>query len=114
MPQIIVVADPCSDQAERYDNPVMFTERVTVQDFESQHFQSQLVERLGWAVGDADAVERNDAAEAYAYAPAEAAEDWDDEPREEHTHDVSPPLQAEASAPHGPRRGRLSAVGPAS
>jgi hypothetical protein len=36
----------------------MFTERVTVSDFESQHFQSQLVERLGWAVGDATDVER--------------------------------------------------------
>jgi hypothetical protein len=36
----------------------MFTERVTVSDFESGHFQAQLVERLGWAVGDAAAVEQ--------------------------------------------------------
>ncbi|MEO6858160.1 MAG: hypothetical protein ABI323_06175 [Solirubrobacteraceae bacterium] len=37
----------------------MFTERVTVSDFESGHFQAQLVERLGWAVEDAHAVERD-------------------------------------------------------
>ncbi len=34
----------------------MFRERVSVSDFESEHFASQLVERLGWAVGDADEV----------------------------------------------------------
>lgn len=55
MPQIIVVADT---RAERPDQAVMFTERVSVHDFESRHFQSQLVERLGWAVGDAQAAER--------------------------------------------------------
>jgi hypothetical protein len=43
------------------DRPVMFTERVNVRDFESDHFQAQLVERLGWAVGDADAVDREHA-----------------------------------------------------
>lgn len=36
----------------------MFTERVSVRDFESPHFRSQLVERLGWAVGDAQVAER--------------------------------------------------------
>ncbi len=52
MPQIIVMADA-------HDRSVMFTERVTVSDFESRHFQTQLVERLGWAVEDAYAVERD-------------------------------------------------------
>lgn len=52
MPQIIVRAD-ARDQA------VMFTERVNVRDFESRHFQAQLVERLGWAVEDAQAVEHD-------------------------------------------------------
>jgi hypothetical protein len=28
-------------------------------DFESDHFAAQLVERLGWAVSDADEVERD-------------------------------------------------------
>lgn len=55
MPQIIVTADKPVEGDER---PVMFSERVNVRDFESGHFQSQLVERLGWAVGDAAAVEQ--------------------------------------------------------
>ncbi|HEY2260915.1 MAG TPA: hypothetical protein VGH45_14435 [Solirubrobacteraceae bacterium] len=58
MPQIIVTAD---HPVEGADRPMMFTERVSVQDFESDHFRAQLVERLGWAVGDADAVAREPA-----------------------------------------------------
>ena len=49
MPQIIVTADMPAGEGEP---PIMFRERVTVTDFESQHFANQLVERLGWAVGD--------------------------------------------------------------
>lgn len=55
MPQIIVTADKSNDGGDR---AVMFAERVNVTDFESDHFQAQLVERLGWAVSDADAVEQ--------------------------------------------------------
>ncbi len=55
MPQIIVTADRRTDGDTR---AVMFTERVSVRDFESPHFQSQLVERLGWAVGDAQVAEQ--------------------------------------------------------
>ena len=55
MPQIIVTAD---HGAAFEQGAVTFRERVTVADFESDHFGKQLVERLGWAVGDADAVER--------------------------------------------------------
>jgi len=55
MPQIIVTAD---NPTETGDRPVMFTERVNVRDFESGHFQGQLVERLGWAVEDAAAVDQ--------------------------------------------------------
>ena len=55
MPQIIVTADKF---AEGTEPPVMFRERVSVSDFESQHFAAQLVERLGWAVGDADELTR--------------------------------------------------------
>ena len=51
MPHIIVTAD-------QGDGAVMLRERVNVADFESQHFAAQLVERLGWAVEDADQVER--------------------------------------------------------
>jgi hypothetical protein len=51
MPHILVTADKGEDA-------VMLCERVNVADFESEHFAAQLVERLGWAVGDADQVER--------------------------------------------------------
>jgi hypothetical protein len=56
MPQIIVTADRAT---KHDDTPVMLRERVNVTDFESDHFASQLVERLGWAVSDADDVERS-------------------------------------------------------
>jgi hypothetical protein len=55
MPQIMVIADTPAGNGEP---PIMFRERVSVDDFESQHFATQLVERLGWAVGDADELDR--------------------------------------------------------
>ena len=58
MPQIIVTADSRTDGEER---AVMLIERVNASDFESPHFQSQLVERLGWAVGDAQVSEQRPA-----------------------------------------------------
>ncbi len=50
MPQIIVTTDAKSEQGEP---PVMFKERVNPSDFESDHFTGHLMERLGWAVVDA-------------------------------------------------------------
>jgi hypothetical protein len=50
MPEIIVTTDKQTDGGQP---PVMFRERVSAQDFESQHFARQLVERIGWAVADA-------------------------------------------------------------
>jgi hypothetical protein len=58
MPQIIVTADKPNDDGEK---PVMFRERVNVSDFESRHFANQLMERIGWAVGDADELNRRSA-----------------------------------------------------
>jgi len=59
MPQIKVIADLPNDA-------VMHSERVDLEDFRSEHFRLQLLERLSWAVGDAKAVEqtngRDDAA----------------------------------------------------
>jgi hypothetical protein len=52
MPHIIVTAD-------QGEGAVMLRERVNVADFESEHFATQLVERLGWAVEDADQAERS-------------------------------------------------------
>ena len=55
MPQIIVTADRGAAFGE---GAVTLRERVSVADLESQHFATQLVERLGWAVEDADHAER--------------------------------------------------------
>ena len=54
MPQIIVLAD---GEAAFRDGTMTLKERVNVSDFESQHFATQLIERLGWAVEDAQQVE---------------------------------------------------------
>lgn len=54
MPQIIVVADREQDQAE---DAVMLRERISASDLESDHFAGRLLERLEWAVGDAQEVE---------------------------------------------------------
>ena len=56
MPQIIVTADRASDGEQP---AVMWRERITPADFESDHFQAQLVQRLGWAVVDADEEEHS-------------------------------------------------------
>ncbi len=55
MPQIIVAADRGAAFGE---GAVTFRERINVADFESEHFAAQLVERLGWAVEDADRAEQ--------------------------------------------------------
>lgn len=56
MPHIIVTADRTNDRGE---GPVMLNERVNATDFESGHFAARLVERLGWAVEDADKAEKD-------------------------------------------------------
>ena len=56
MPQLIVTA---SRSTGRDDGAVTMREWVNSADFESQHFVAQLIERLEWAVDDA-----NDAREA--------------------------------------------------
>jgi hypothetical protein len=61
MPQIIVTADQTLDREE---SAVTLCERVSVTDFESDHFALQLVQRLGWAVGDAHEAERSAGASA--------------------------------------------------
>ena len=49
MPQILVV----TDGRDETDRSVVYRERVTPTDLESDHFSGQLVERVGWAVLDA-------------------------------------------------------------
>jgi hypothetical protein len=55
MPHIIVTADRTDEGGE---GPVMLNERVNATDFESGHFAARLVERLGWAVADANEAEK--------------------------------------------------------
>ena len=52
MAQILVVADPRDE-----DGTVVYRERINPSDFESDHFSGQLVERVGWAVVDAEELE---------------------------------------------------------
>lgn len=52
MPQILVLADSPQGSDE-----VVYRERVARSSLESEHFAGQLMERVGWAVGDADDVE---------------------------------------------------------
>jgi hypothetical protein len=55
MPQIVVTSTPAGPDK---DAAVVLRERIGVADFESAHFRTQLMERLGWAVGDADQAEQ--------------------------------------------------------
>jgi hypothetical protein len=58
MPQILVVADVQDDTA-----PIVYREGINVSDLESDHFSGQLVERVGWAVLDANELEHKDGQE---------------------------------------------------
>ena len=53
MPQILVVADARDDA----DSAVVYRERVNLSDLDSDHFSGQLVERVGWAMLDAEQLE---------------------------------------------------------
>jgi hypothetical protein len=57
MPQILVEADRRGES----DSTVVYRERISLSDLESDHFSGQLVERVGWAVLDADELERTEA-----------------------------------------------------
>lgn len=57
MPQILVVADLHDDA----NSNVVYRERVSLSDFDSDQFSGQLVERVGWAMMDAEEIEHGDA-----------------------------------------------------
>ncbi len=95
MPQIIVAADRGAAFGE---GAVTFRERVNVADFESGHFAAQLIERLGWAVEDADQVERR---REEPVADADRVEAWRHEPVENSDHEerrLEEPVGAHAPA----------------
>jgi hypothetical protein len=56
VPQILVVTDLQDDT----DSAVVYRERVSLSDLDSDHFSGQLVERVGWAMLDAEELERGD------------------------------------------------------
>jgi hypothetical protein len=58
VPRIIVQ----TDRTETEDGAVLMEERVSATHLETDHSCAQLIERLGWAVLDAEDVERRRAA----------------------------------------------------
>jgi hypothetical protein len=54
MARIIVT----TEQGERPDAPVLLDERVCPEHLNDHHSAAQLIERLGWAVTDAERAER--------------------------------------------------------
>jgi hypothetical protein len=62
-----------TDTRDETAGDVVYSERVALTDLESAHFSGQLVERVGWAVQDADQMEhRSELAARVAYAKAGA------------------------------------------
>jgi hypothetical protein len=53
MPQILIATNDQQESA----STVVYRERIDLSDLESDHFSAQLVERVGWAVLDADEIE---------------------------------------------------------
>jgi hypothetical protein len=54
MARIIVTADP----TEQRDAPVLLDERICSAHIADDHSATQLIERLGWAITDAENAER--------------------------------------------------------
>ena len=55
MPSILVVPDTDAHEAGEFH----FKERVTAPLLGDPHFAAQLIERLAWAIGDAEDAERS-------------------------------------------------------
>ena len=53
MPRMIVT----TETPDRSDREVLMDEQVATTDLASDHFAAQLVERIGWALSDAETVE---------------------------------------------------------
>jgi hypothetical protein len=53
MPRMLVM----TESPDRARSEVMLDERVLVSDLASDHFAAQLVERIGWALADAESAE---------------------------------------------------------
>jgi hypothetical protein len=56
MPRIIVTADPLSTEPSN-ETPILLDEQVRSVHLSTNHAAAQLVERLAWAVSDAESAE---------------------------------------------------------
>jgi hypothetical protein len=97
MPQIIVTADRGTAFAE---GAVTLRERVNVADFESQHFATQLVERLGWAVEDAVQAEQKKDTSERRRGVRDRRREAPEPTRDETAYDVAEPLAEEPVPVH--------------
>jgi hypothetical protein len=55
MPRILVITEP----VQKPDAGVMLDEQIATADISSDHFARHLVERIGWALADAESTERH-------------------------------------------------------
>jgi hypothetical protein len=55
MPRILVITDPI----EKPERGVMLDEQIATSDITSDHFAHQLIERIGWALADAESSEQH-------------------------------------------------------
>lgn len=55
MPRIVVTTEP---RGSRSKAAVLLDERIVTDDLASGHFAAQLIERIGWALLDADGTEQ--------------------------------------------------------
>ena len=53
MPRLIVTAETSNDR----DDAVVHDERVLVSNLDNEHSSAQLIERVGWALADAERLE---------------------------------------------------------
>jgi len=58
MPRIFVT----TERVRKPDAGVMLDEHIATSDLASDHFAAQLIERIGWALVDAESTERTPAA----------------------------------------------------
>ena len=56
MPRILVMAD----EADGRETVVLLQEQVIPSELESDHLSARLIERVGWALVDADEIEHRD------------------------------------------------------
>ena len=61
MPSVIIVAETDTDEPSKFKHDrraFQLKERVTASDLSDPHVAAQLIERIGWALADAEDAER--------------------------------------------------------